>query len=518
MTNRKYWIRRAAELEKLIQDNAAPTAERIKQAYVRAIENINADMQKILRELSKVSEISEKQAKKLISAAQNNELYRDLLRLYNETEDERTRMAAAKKINARAYGARISRLEALKEKAYTELKKAQNTEMSLHKALHEETIQRSYYSNIYNIAKGLDAGVSFSVLPKKAISNMLSKPWLGSNYSKRIWNNNEQFISKVQETIESGIIGGHSINRMSEELLEYVNTEGKGQRYIAERLVRTETAHFMSEGQLESYREIGIEKYRYVAALSERTCDTCGGLDGEVFDVSEARAGDNYPPMHANCRCTTIMADAAPNTRNARNPETGENYKVDGNMTFNEWKNSLTDEQRKVMETHVRQMKNASSDRRQYEKYISVIGKENMPKSFDKWQDLKYNDSRQWELLKDYKHSRSSNMISAFTSFGDYKEYKQKINDELIGLTTVDGVKIKGQSKHFIERVFGTSQDPNTGRARNGVEIDDIKDALANATKIIDKGNNVNYRNSVCSVSVNPKTGVLIQTNPKNTR
>ncbi|MDY3972721.1 MAG: hypothetical protein SOZ28_08465 [Clostridia bacterium] len=34
------------------------------------------------------------------------------------------------------------------------------------------------------------------------------------------------------------------------------------------------------------------------------------------------------------------------NTYCPREPETGKNYKVDGNMTFEEWKNGLTDEQR----------------------------------------------------------------------------------------------------------------------------------------------------------------------------
>ena len=53
--------------------------------------------------------------------------------------------------------------------------------------------------------------------------------------------------------------------------------------------------------------------------------------------------------MHANCRCTTIMAGFTPATRIARDPETGKNYKVDGNMTFEEWKNSLTDEQRAAL-------------------------------------------------------------------------------------------------------------------------------------------------------------------------
>lgn len=109
----------------------------------------------------------------------------------------------------------------------------------------------------------------------------------------------------------------------------------------------------MGEGQLEAYKDIGIEHYQFVAALGERTCDTCGGLDGEVFPVSEAMEGDNYPPMHANCRCTTIMADADLSSCIARDPLTGENYKVDGDMTFGEWKDSLTPEQRAAMDKYV---------------------------------------------------------------------------------------------------------------------------------------------------------------------
>ena len=43
------------------------------------------------------------------------------------------------------------------------------------------------------------------------------------------------------------------------------------------------------------------------------------------------------------------MAGFTPATHIARDPETGKNYKVDGNMTFEEWKNSLTDEQRAAL-------------------------------------------------------------------------------------------------------------------------------------------------------------------------
>ncbi len=303
----------------------------------------------------------------------------------------------------------MTRLEALKLNVYNHLMHAQNTETAQHKALHADTFQLSYYSNIHNIAKGFNAGINFAVLPKKAIDKALSAKWLGSNYSQRIWNNNQQFTEKVQRTITDGITAGHSIDRMANKLLDYVAVEGTGQRYIAERLVRTETAHFMAEGQLEAYKEAGIEHYQFVASFDERTCDFCGGLDGEIIPVSEARAGDNYPPLHANCRCTTVLAGLDPSARIARNPETGKNYKVDGNMTYSQWIDSLTPEQREAMELHVKQMKNASSDEIIYEKYSQIFGQD-FPKTLDDFVEMKYNNTQEWDSFKAEKQYRLNQM------------------------------------------------------------------------------------------------------------
>ena len=43
------------------------------------------------------------------------------------------------------------------------------------------------------------------------------------------------------------------------------------------------------------------------------------------------------------------MADVNLTSRIARDPQTGENYKVDGGMTFNEWKKGLSDEQKNAL-------------------------------------------------------------------------------------------------------------------------------------------------------------------------
>ncbi|RDY23757.1 hypothetical protein CHF27_006440 [Romboutsia maritimum] len=125
---------------------------------------------------------------------------------------------------------------------------------------------------------------------------------------------------------------------------------------------------------------------------------------------------------------------------------------------------------------------------------------------------MKYNKLEEWELLKDYEKSRLSNMISAFTPFEDYKKYKNIIENEIVGLNASNGIKITGQSKHFIERVFGTSKDTKTGRPREGV----VKNALLYGTVRLRKSdpNSIKFITDDCMVTINPITGVLIQTNP----
>lgn len=347
MKGKAYWVRRTAALEAAMQEAGNSVSDDIIRAYEKAIESINADIHKTFKAYVATG-IPEDEAKKLLNAAEHDKLYQELLQLYEETDDPQTKAEILNRINAQAYGARISRLEGVKARIYIQLRKVGNYAEKVQKTLYTNTLQSSYYTNIYNIAEGLNCGIDFTVLPQRAIDKLLREPWHGKNYSERIWIHNDRFIETVQDTITTGIISGHSVNRMAESLSEYVK-EGNDIRSSTEALVRSETSHFMNQGQKSAYEEIGIKKYRYVAALSERTCERCVALDGETFDVDKAVEGENYPPLHPNCRCITIMGDAIPSTRIARDPLTGKNYKIDGNMTFEDWKNSLTDEQRAAL-------------------------------------------------------------------------------------------------------------------------------------------------------------------------
>lgn len=396
-----YWAKRAVALEAEIQNNATAAAEEIKRIYKRAIKNINADIQAVFNEYARFNAIDEEVARELIDNAERDLQYKELKELLEEVKDDEELAAEVRqRINAQAYGARINRLEAVKTRIYVAIKKAGAAEAAKHKAVHDATIKRAYYTTITDTAKGIDCGIDFSLLNKRAIDKMQNKKWLGSNYSARIWNNNDSFINSLQRTIEDGITSGHSIERMARQLEEYVKDTGGSINYTTERLVRTETAHFMAEGQAAAYEEIGAESYRVVAALSERTCEVCGRLDGSEFRMSDRAPGINYPPIHPNCRCTTIAGGNLPKKRIARDPIDNSTYKVDGSVTHEQWKNGLTSEQKEAIEQNVKQRRKAAADRKQYERYKNVLGAENIPKTLDKFIDVKYNDGDKYAELK----------------------------------------------------------------------------------------------------------------------
>lgn len=349
MKSKAYWVKRAVEVETYLQSQADSIKDGVIKAYERAIKNVNNDIEKTFKAYIS-TDIPEKEARRLMSIADSDKQYEELLELYDETDDKTVKKEILNRINAQAYGARISRLEGLKRNVYIYFRHVANEAIKEQKKLYDSAVKTAYYTNIFDTAQGLNCGIDFPLVPQKAVDKVLSEPWHGHNYSERVWIHNDRFIQAVGQTIEDGIISGHSVSRMTDKLIDYVkDTAPGGIRTSAETLVRSETAHFMNQGQKMAYEEIGIKQYRFVAALSELTCDRCGSLDGSVFDTDKAVEGENFPPIHPRCRCVTIMADVNLTSRIAREPLTGENYKVDGSMTFDEWKKGLSDEQKNAL-------------------------------------------------------------------------------------------------------------------------------------------------------------------------
>ena len=147
-------------------------------------------------------------------------------------------------------------------------------------------------------------------------------------------------------------------------------------------------------------------------------------------------------------------------------------------------------------------------------------GIKNPPKSIAEFEKMMYTNPKEYYLMESYIKSVDSGMLSPLAGYEKYREYYERIENEVVGVTAADGTVIKSQSKHFLERVFGTVSDPSHGGVkRSGVKLDDVIDCIKNgkyiAPKNPEKIKSVVLATDKCLVSINPETGNLIQTTPQ---
>lgn len=166
--------------------------------------------------------------------------------------------------------------------------------------------------------------------------------------------------------------------------------------------------------------------------------------------------------------------------------------------------------------------KQASAADRAAREYYDVWAKENnvkdTVKTLAKYYDIKYNDTERYQLLRRYTQSVEAKKLSPLSGFGLYEEYYGRVQREIVGQKTRTGLEVTGQTHHFLERVFGTMRDPKNGEKRDGVTLEDIKQAVTKGTPgkyQIDKDGkpSIVFIGERCKVSINPDTGELIQTN-----
>ena len=288
------------------------------------------------------------------------------------------------RINAVSYAARITRLEALSERVGAVFKQTADIELGTDKSVLGNAYKESYYRTMFDCQQGFGIGADFALIPEKALKTVLESKFMGKNFSERVWTNTNALAKKLKTVLSSGIATGASIEKMSNDIAD-LSLQGK---MMATRLIRTETTLYMGQGELKAYAEFGIDKYKYLATLDSRTSPMCAELDGEVFNVADAVPGENYPPLHAWCRSTTIayFDDEDTGTRIARD-KYGKTYKVPSDMTYDEWKE-------KYVADAI-----STSDKEQFEKYKPIL-QELSPKTLEEFINIKYNDSDKWKDLK----------------------------------------------------------------------------------------------------------------------
>lgn len=283
-----YWEQRSTELMQRIEKGTENTINSLIQAYEQATKNINKEINNIYKNFAKDTGLSKETLQQLLNRKETETHYKNLLQVINNNiTDESIKKKMLAKYNAPAYAYRISRYQALQDNIDIELKKLANAELDITKIRYIDTINESYYRNIFDIQRGTGLGFTFAQMNDRTINMMLNENWVdGGNFSKRIWDNSEKLGNYLKLQLTADTMSGKSINKISSELSEYMNV-GK---YNATRLVRTEVNHFANESEMLAYEELDIDGYRFIATLDQVTCEHCAELDNKVFYVKDRKA------------------------------------------------------------------------------------------------------------------------------------------------------------------------------------------------------------------------------------
>ena len=343
-----YWEKRTTALMKQIEKNTEYSINQLIKVYEQATKNINKEISNIFKNFAKDSGLSKEALVQLLNKRETETHYKNLLKVINyNITDEGIKKKLLAKYNAPAYSYRISRYQQLQDNIDIELKKLADIEQQITKIRYIDTIKDAYYRNIYEIQKGLGIGFSFSDVDMRTINLLLNEKWIDKgNFSTRIWNNSEKLSNYLKTQFTADTMTGISVQKMSRQLADSMNVG----LYNATRLVRTEVNHFANEGEMLSYEELDIEKYRFIATLDNVTCEHCAELDNRIFNVKDRKPGKNYPPIHPNDRCTTVAEFDNDNIENLQRRARNENSKamlIPQDITYKEWSMQYAPEQYK---------------------------------------------------------------------------------------------------------------------------------------------------------------------------
>ena len=296
LSNKSYWLKRSEELDKVAKMTEKEVMKKLSALYRDAFRSIEKEVNDFMMKYAvdhKLDYATVTQMLTPIDLAEYNEKIQELHAMYRDTKSEYIKIEI-ERLKARS---KITRLRALQDAINVELCKVTHEyQMTL-----EDTLI-GLFSAQYEKACEL-MGVMAPGIPREAIKKIIEYPYAGKMFSDRIWDNKDALVKYIQQDLTVGIIRGDSIQKMARQLKKDLNVL----YYQAERLVRTETNYAMNQAHLKGYKDSGVvEKYEFLAAHDKRTSKLCRDLDGEMFELSKAVVGENYPPMHPNCRSTVV--------------------------------------------------------------------------------------------------------------------------------------------------------------------------------------------------------------------
>lgn len=304
MNSRDYWAQREAEALKHYITDEAEYDRHIQAIYANMLDNVQKEIDSFYARYASAEGITLAEAKHRVSQADIAAYERKAERYVREKN-----FSAQANEEMRLYNAmmRINRLEMLKANIGLETI-AGHDELEKYMA---GILKGRTMEELERQAGILGKTIRNNAAKANAIVNGSFK---NGTFSDRIWQYQDAMREDLGKLLQTGLIQGKNPRALASDLRKYWYGNdprtGGGARYCMERLMRTELARVQTEAQKQSFQRNGFDKYLFI--VNANCCDICKelakkdvGFGKGVFLVEDMMPGDNAPPVHPHCRCST---------------------------------------------------------------------------------------------------------------------------------------------------------------------------------------------------------------------
>lgn len=479
MKDEKYWNERAEKLFKSIEKNEEQLNKKLAEYYKVEAERLNKLIASYYAKYGKENVIQYRELLKKLSDGERKLLIEDI----DKFIEKYPKYEKLKKVRESIY--KLDRLEGLKVSINLSQMELAEKEVEEVKKYLEDVYKTGFdYAN-----KELGYPTNFNSYNKEAVEKFINKSWVGGiNFSKRIYNNRDKVSKWVMTEFADGVKRGESYDSLIKKMMNRFQEVSKSS---AKRLVTTEASYILNESSMKVFED-EFDEYKYNAMLDAKTSKLCRRLDGEVYKISERKAGKNFPPMHPNCRSsfTIVIPD--------------------------DWMDRAIKKQEDINDFE--ELKKSGLDT------IDNI---------EEFTKIKYNDNEEWDMMSNYNKIVKKGQISPLIKYSNYKKMYTIYKDKLVKLKTTDYIEIKDISYHLVARIIGTHNWANKNNSKEimkerlnhkNVDIEDIIECIKSGKKTKEsqrRNKDTNeieiswlYVSNRCGVTVNPETGMVIQCNP----
>jgi SPP1 gp7 family putative phage head morphogenesis protein len=330
-TSKDYWQDRALRNDARLEREKDLSIRALRKIYDTTQDYAERAIDKFYHKYGLNGVVTLAEARKLLKPAELEEFKKRILQLRNQAKTQQNKEELDQLIGR----VRISRETALvAELTYLVTELAGETSDHLGNSLTSMLTTTESHAQ-FDMEQFTGYQVDYLKLAPSQINAIIHTGWDSIDFSSKIWYDRETLVKNVSRLLPQQFVLGRSTVQLARELRKDMNTSYNN----AVRVIRTEGTHVSAQADKNLYKEVGLNEYEFLSTLDTRTSEICQEMDGEIFKLSEAKSGINFPPLHPNCRSTTLpVVDTSDlsELRLARDSK-GKNIRVP-KMPYKEWK------------------------------------------------------------------------------------------------------------------------------------------------------------------------------------